>query len=274
VYNGAPEWRSYFRSTRAHNTVAIDGRDQAETGGTFRWKTRLSTRMLCDPSFPREYLEAEQDGYQRLPHGVIHRRRLLHIPGEYWIVVDDFSGYGQHTFDFHYHFGAGVDPMLLRPRETDVETFAEQAGLFLGIYASKAIASELITGWISRGYGNRRPARSLRATLTGPATNSAMTFLVPHSTLIPNSGRPEIRRLNVDAGSAIACIYDHGRFKDVAVFSTGSSEVKVAGFRMQGEFFWLRLEGNVLKQSLAIRGRLLDGKTFEEDALCAPFAAS
>jgi hypothetical protein len=206
---------------------------------------------------------------------VSHRRRLLHIPGEYWIVVDDFHGSGQHTFDFHYHFGDGVDPVLVRPRETDLALWAEQAGLFLGIYASQSIASELvagqsvpIAGWISQGYGNRRPARSLRATLTGSAANSAMTFLVPHSS------RPKIQRLNVDAGSAIACIYDHGPFRDVAVFSTGTSEVEVAGFRMQGEFFWLRMEGNVLQQSLAIRGRLLDGKTLEEDALCAPFAAS
>ena len=98
--------------------------------------------------------------------------------------------------------------------------------------------------------------------------DAAMTFLVPHS------ARPAIQRLNADAGSAIACTYDHGPFRDIAVFSTGSSEVEVAGFRMQGEFFWLRMEGNVLQQSLAIRGRLLNGKTFEEDALCAPSAAS
>jgi len=277
VYNCAPEWRSWFRSTRAHNTVSIDGFDQAETGGTFRWKTRMSTRMLRDPSFPPEYLEAEHDGYERLPHGVTHRRRLLHIPGEYWIVVDDFRGSrekssGEHTFDFHYHFGAGVDPVLVRPRETEVR--AEQAGLFLGIYASQAIASELNTEWISQGYGNRRPARSLRATLTGSAANSAMTFLVPGATLIPNSGTPEIQRLDMDAGSAIVCIYRHGAFEDIAVFSTGTSEVEVAGLRMQGEFFWLRMEGDVLLQSVAIRGRLLNGKTFEEDALCAPSAAS
>jgi hypothetical protein len=91
---------------------------------------------------------------------------------------------------------------------------------------------------------------------------------------VPHSAHPKIQRLNVEAGSAIACIYDHGRFKDVAVFSTGPSEVAVAGIRMQGEFFWLRLEGNVLQQSLAIRGRLPGGKTFREDALCAPFVAS
>jgi hypothetical protein len=144
--------------------------------------------------------------------------------------------------------------VLLRPRDTDAALWAEQAGLFLGIYASRPIASELTTGWISHGYGNRQPARSLRATLTGSAANSAMTFLVPHS------AAPIIRRLNVDSGSAIACIYHHGAFQDVAVFPASASEVEVAGFRMQGEFFWLRMEGRVLTRCLAIRGRLLHGK--------------
>jgi Heparinase II/III-like protein/Heparinase II/III N-terminus len=273
VYNCAPEWRSYFRSTRAHNTVSIDSRDQAETGGTFRWKTRMSTRTLRDPSLPPEYVEAEQDGYERLPDGITHRRRLLHIPGEYWIVVDDFheSGEkrgGQHAFDFHYHFGADVDPVLARPQRTDAVIWAERAGLFLGIYASEDIASELTGGWISRGYGDRRPARSLRATLTGSAAISAMTFLMPCS------ASPSIRRLSVDGGSAIACIYHHGPFKDVVVFPSLASVVDVAGFRMQGEFFWLRMEGRVLRRSLAIRGRLLHEKTLQEDAVCAPFAAS
>ena len=33
-YNGEPEFRKYFKGTRAHNTVTIDGLDQAvqETG--------------------------------------------------------------------------------------------------------------------------------------------------------------------------------------------------------------------------------------------------
>jgi Heparinase II/III-like protein/Heparinase II/III N-terminus len=269
VYNGAPEWRSYFRSTRAHNTVAIDDCDQAEAGGTFRWKTRMSTRMNCDASFPPEYLEAEHDGYQRLTHPVSHRRRLLHIPGEYWVVVDDFDGAGQHTFDFHYHFGAGVDATLDRPRETDLVTWAEKAGLFLSIHSSRPIAAELLTGWVSRGYGHRRPTRTLRASLTASAKNAAaITFISPTFTL------PVVERLHVDTGSAIACAYHSGPFKDLVVFNTGSSEVQVAGFRMQGEFFWLRMEGSVLRKAVAIRGRVDCGTEVWEDALCAPFAAS
>jgi hypothetical protein len=282
VYNSAPEWRSYFRSTRAHNTVAIDGRDQAEAPGTFLWKTALRTRMISDVSFPPNYLEAEQDGYQRLQQGVTHRRRLLYIPGEYWIVVDDFRGSGRHTFDFHYHFGADLEARLLRPRETDVEIRAENAGLFLGIYGSTEMTAELlcgktvpVEGWISSGYGNRQSSDVLRASLTGclgnlgedPETPAAMTFL------IPNSSAAEVTRLNVDRGNAIACTYNHGAFRDVVVFSTGSSEVHAAGLRMQGEFFWTRMEGNVIRKAVAIRGRLQQESSVWEERVCAPSAA-
>jgi hypothetical protein len=78
--------------------------------------------------------------------------------------------------------------------------------------------------------------------------------------------------VKVDAGNAIACAYDHGNFKDLAVFSTGPSEVEVAGFRMQGEFFWIRMEGEVIRKTVAIRGSLQRASSLGEDAVCAPFA--
>ena len=36
-YHGEPELRRYFRSTLAHNTVEVDGRDQSVSGGPFLW---------------------------------------------------------------------------------------------------------------------------------------------------------------------------------------------------------------------------------------------
>ena len=92
VYNCAPEWRSYFRSTRAHNTVTIDDRDQAEQGGTFQWKTELRSRAADLTLSGASYVEGEHDGYRRMPNGVVHRRRLLYVAPESWIVVDDFAG--------------------------------------------------------------------------------------------------------------------------------------------------------------------------------------
>ena len=40
--------------------------------------------------------------------------------------------------------------------------------------------------------------------------------------------------------------------------STGGSEIAVAGFLMRGEFFWIRLEGDEIKQVLAIQATGLD----------------
>ena len=36
-YHGEPAWRSYFRSTIAHNTIELDGRNQSSDGGPFLW---------------------------------------------------------------------------------------------------------------------------------------------------------------------------------------------------------------------------------------------
>ena len=264
VYNGAPEWRSYFRSTRAHNTVSIDGRDQAEQRGTFHWKTELTAQAAKEFTLPGlDYVEGEHGGYRRMPQGVTHRRRILHVPPESWIVVDDFRGSGEHRFDFHYHLAPGVEISRLERDESGVVAGAEQAGLLLRLVADRPVASaDLIRGetapiggWASRGYGGKRPCCTLRTTITGPAPAAAMTFIMQ---VLDGSCDPVVRRLAMESGSGIACAYEHHGFEDIAVLSTGESEMAVADFRMRGEFFWMRLEGGELKQVLAVRAMGLD----------------
>jgi len=265
VYNGAPEWRGYFRSTRAHNTVAVDGRDQAGQGGTFRWKTELHARAAREFALPAMgYLEGEHDGYRRMPGGVTHRRRVLSFPPESWVIVDDFRGSGEHRLEFHYHLASGVEVSRLEQDENGVLLRAESAGLHLRMVADRPFASaeilrgetEPIAGWASRGYGGKNPCCTLRATLTGAAPAAAMTFI---TTQAPNGSRdPVFRQLAVESGSGIACVYEHHGFEDIAVLSTGDSEMAVADFRMRGEFFWMRLEDGELKRVLAVRATNLD----------------
>ena len=45
-YHGEPEWREWFRSTAAHNTVEIGGVSQSESGGPFLWNTHARTTTL------------------------------------------------------------------------------------------------------------------------------------------------------------------------------------------------------------------------------------
>jgi hypothetical protein len=277
VYNGAPEWRSYFRSTRAHNTVTTDGHDQAEAGGTFRWKTRMFSTgnrnlQVVESSAPNKFMplciEAEHDGYTRLPEGVTHRRRLVYIPREYWILVDDLRGSGRHDFEFNFHFGPEVDILALAHDGTKLAL--EASGLKLGMFASAPLRMERVEGCVSCGYGHKASAQVLRASVTSSTPAAAMTFLAPSST------QSVVRRIDVGTAMTIACSYEHDGIVDIAVVSDGDSEIVLGDLRLQGEFFWLRREGDVIRNAVAIRPRYFrrEGQNIREDKVCAESAAS
>src|SRR5439155_653835 len=92
TYCYTPEmpWRNYFRGTAAHSTVLVDGVDQAQPAGPFKWKTRLSTRLQSwESTAAFDYVDASHDGYTRLPDPVVHRRRVLFVKPRYWVLVDE-----------------------------------------------------------------------------------------------------------------------------------------------------------------------------------------
>ncbi len=271
VYNRAPQWRRYFRSTRAHNTVAIDGTEQAEPGSAFRWQTKLRSRVVR--GFARgavDYLEAEHYGYLRLRDGVIHRRRLVHIPGAYWIVLDDFRGSGQHAFQVHYHFASDVSFSCLQGTKSDSQleliAVGRQAGLLLSLNTSRPLQAELvcggtspIEGWRSTRYGRKTPCPTLRVAFSGPVPAAALTFLAP---LVKTGapGRPpcfETMQLPLKSGNGLACAIRFDRVQDLVIFSATDASVQVGDFKACGEFFWVRLEDGVWKQVLATQARFL-----------------
>ena len=67
-YHGEPGWRSYFRSTLAHNTIEVDGQDQSTSGGPFLWTRHARSRLLeleTDADGEVTAWSAEHDGYRR-----------------------------------------------------------------------------------------------------------------------------------------------------------------------------------------------------------------
>ena len=191
VYNCAPDWRSFFRSTRAHNTVVIDGKDQSETGGTFSWNSRALTKALRHRVFSEGvYAEGEHSGYARLPGNIIHGRRLLSLDSGYAIVLDEFHGEGEHSFELYHHLS---DEAVLSLRGGDesgqvpeLNARIGETGLRLYICASGALQIETvhgqdapIQGWVSHRYGEKRAAPVVRASFRGRAPAAFLTFLVP-----------------------------------------------------------------------------------------------
>jgi hypothetical protein len=75
-YHGEPEWREWFRSTAAHNTVEIGGVSQSQSAGPFLWATPVSTTTLtCDVGEQQvQTWCAEHEGYLRFNPPAKHRR--------------------------------------------------------------------------------------------------------------------------------------------------------------------------------------------------------
>ncbi len=94
LYNAEPPWDGYFKSTRAHNTVEVDGRDQMVSFSRFMWLnwTEAKIRHLeIDTENDIDHIEAEHYGYGNGRKGVLHRRALLRRLDKIIIVDDLFS---------------------------------------------------------------------------------------------------------------------------------------------------------------------------------------
>ena len=109
TYSGDSKWRDHFRSTMAHSTVTIDGESQAEASGPFGWLRRPRVQLREWHSTPEiDFLDAEHDGYTRLPDPVRHRRRVIFVKPAFWILIDDLAGRARHRIDLAFQFAAGA----------------------------------------------------------------------------------------------------------------------------------------------------------------------
>jgi hypothetical protein len=172
VYTSAPEWRHAFARTPAHNTVTVDGRDQAEQVDVFKWRSVPRPHLERWISLPGvDLARAAHDGYQRLSRPLTHRRTVVFLKPDYWILSDEFTGAGQHQFDFHFHFAPGV-----KIEASHGNWLAARQGSRMLVVPPAGAAGRVVQGdessregWYSADYGHREPAPVLMATARGAA---------------------------------------------------------------------------------------------------------
>jgi hypothetical protein len=99
--------RDRFRGTAAHNTLQIDGRDQAEPAGPFAWKSMPET--IVD-----RWHTAEDCDFFAGHHGM-HHRSVVGLKSKFWLVRDTVTGAGTHRLDIHWHYLDVRDLAILPP---------------------------------------------------------------------------------------------------------------------------------------------------------------
>jgi len=167
AYHEDPEWRNHFRSTRAHNTLTLDNREQSEILGPFLWGRRARSGFLAY-DLQQHTVEGFTDAY--LPD---HIMRRVHLKDTQLLITDTIEWDAAHSAQWHWHFHPDwqVEPTADGWRITDgtricllrVEGLPPdiQAHLYRGDEQTKL-------GWYSPRFGHKIPCTTLRIVLPVP----------------------------------------------------------------------------------------------------------
>jgi hypothetical protein len=188
-YQGRAPWRSYFRSTRAHNTLELGGTSQSVDAGPFMWQRHVRAELLDVQGLASGDVavwHAEHDGYARLTPPAVHRRRVeLHRQARNLLITDRVDSTGSHECALSFHLGPTVECRLKGSMATLTWPVGDgSARALLALPAElewEAVrgAEDPPVGWYSPGFDAKVPSTTLigRGRLgQGQSVTTRLTF--------------------------------------------------------------------------------------------------
>lgn len=221
-YNAAPPWNTPLARTGYHNTVTVDGRDQMDRVGRFLWLPWLCAQQSPIVLSERglfSYWEGAHDGYKRLASPVKHRRGILRIGEEHWLIVDSLRSNEPHTYRLHWLL-MDVPYELNEPQhQLTLKTSHGPYNIRIAVDTSTELtcvrADQLSPrGWHAPHYGERQPAVSMACL----SEDDSVTFW----TLMG----PRVTGLILGVGQVIASTADWSCHVQHAVGRTSESVLK------------------------------------------------
>ena len=132
--------RNWFRGSIAHNTVRVDGEDQARGVGPFRWADKPNVSLSAVEQRGAGWLADAHCEYR----GLRHRRRVWLEP-EQLIVLDEVAGLpDEHLCEQIWQLGTGAKDLHL---------------------STSTAESQVKPSWFSPAYGAREEGHCLVATI-------------------------------------------------------------------------------------------------------------
>ena len=168
AYHSHSEWRTYFRSTAAHNTARVDGRNQSEMAGRFMWSAKANARLLrFEQNSEQVTIEAEHDGYARLQDPVTHRRNLGFDRTNGDVSIEDsFRCTGRHEVELFFHMHEEASVVSVRDGEARIDWRGRHILFFSpdrnGRWEIIRGSDNPQLGWRSHRFNQKQPIATLR----------------------------------------------------------------------------------------------------------------
>ena len=176
IYSGDPEGRRWFRQTKVHQTLTLNGENTAYTPKLLLWQ----------PGENLDIIVVENQSYDNLSH----RRSVFFVDKRYFVIVDEAVGNATGDIDIHFQFAPG-DAIFNRGNFSVASDFTE--GWNVLVQTTSQPGLELIEeeGWVSFQYRKKEPRPAFCYRLKKAKNQDKVQFV---SLVIPfEKSAPEIQ---------------------------------------------------------------------------------
>jgi len=176
IYDGDPEGRAWFRQTKVHQTMTLNGLITQYAPKLLQWQ----------PGDDLDILVVENASYTNLTH----RRAVFFVDKEYFVIVDEAIGRGSGNVNLHFQL-APTEADLNFSALTSSTLFDEGWNVMVkNVYCSLPIEMIEEEGQVSFVYGVKedRPAFAYRVRKPASQRVRFVTLVVPYNGINP----PEI----------------------------------------------------------------------------------
>ncbi len=177
------DWRAYFCSALAHNTLYVDNHEMGEIKGVDR---RRNVRCLCHYFGNKEGLkivDLSHNGYAYLADPVFHRRKLILAPNSVAVLIDYVDGPANENHDFRLMYNFNTTNVVLDGKHVDYKS-KNNVDFTVDFTSNVDFNSYLLCGsedpkggWISYGYPVKEPIGQVTMAYGGKASFMAATII-------------------------------------------------------------------------------------------------
>jgi hypothetical protein len=251
------EERNFLRGTAAHNTIQVDGLDQATPDGPFSWidiPHARAERWVAGKTFT--YFSGSHDGYERLADPVIHQRSILRIDANeddgLWVIRDVVVGKSEHDVEHFWRFAPELSIERVNASEF-VASFAETEQPRLRMIFSGPVAwnTEITRGPVSPAYGRRGTVPVLRCHARVKLPAECVTVLVAEA---PNRRGREIRLGSSESELVHAYQFEDEVSSHEFLFARGKQAWSCGPWSSDAEVIYYGTKGQRVRQFIVIGG--------------------
>jgi hypothetical protein len=165
-YHGDRRWRSYFRSSAAHNAPQLDGKDSSTMTGDFNWhpsKRAAGSLVYSYSDGEKAYISATHNGYEKLNKGQV-ARTVERLKESSYRISDEHKGTSELTTAFVLNPDCHVTP---REEGWTIQYPGQRYRLEIDVAGSDRnwlVPPDQEAAWYSARFGHKVPTWRVGAT--------------------------------------------------------------------------------------------------------------